>query len=228
MHFERSMLYHIYNHGNNWQKIFFNRENYLFFLRKIKTHMVPYADILAWCLMPNHFHLIVYVKEVELGSNTDTEGFAYADHPKTGVEQKEISLRNSVSEALGCKVKSRTLNQSIGIMLRSYTNAINNQNGTSGSLFRKQTKAQCLNQLNGITPSYYNTNAGTLIHVDDPEKQYPQVCFNYIHQNPVKSGLVKTETDWEYSSAKDYAGLRNGKLVNKERARRLLSGSSKS
>ena len=34
MYFEKDTLYHIYNQGNNKQKIFFNRENYLFFLKK--------------------------------------------------------------------------------------------------------------------------------------------------------------------------------------------------
>jgi putative transposase len=100
-------------------------------------------------------------------------------------------------------------------MLRSYTNAINKQQNRTGSLFRRETKAECLNCPNGITPSFYNTKFKIQVQVDCPERQYPQVCFNYIHQNPVKAGLVKTETDWEFSSAQDYAGMRNGILVNK-------------
>jgi len=66
MQFETSNIYHIYNQGNNRQPIFFNRENYLFFLKKMKENLLPYADILAWCLMPNHFHWMVYVREVEI------------------------------------------------------------------------------------------------------------------------------------------------------------------
>ncbi|MDY6800397.1 MAG: transposase [Bacteroidota bacterium] len=191
MKFVKGYIYHIYNQGNNRQKIFFNRDNYLFFLKKIKVHIIPYSDILAWCLMPNHFHLMVRLNRVVLEPHT--EGFA-------------------LSETLGCQ---RTLNQSIGIMLRSYTNAINKQQNRTGSLFRKETKAECLNCPNGITPSFYNTEFKTQIQVDCPERQYPQVCFNYIHQNPVKAELVKTETAWEFSSAQDFAGMRNGALVNK-------------
>lgn len=52
MQFEDGHIYHIYNQGNNRQKIFFDRENYLFFLRKVKTYILPYADIFAWCLYP--------------------------------------------------------------------------------------------------------------------------------------------------------------------------------
>ena len=66
MFFESNHIYHIYNQGNNHQRIFFNRHNYLFFLKKIREHISPYADVLAWCLMPNHFHLMVFVKTVEI------------------------------------------------------------------------------------------------------------------------------------------------------------------
>jgi len=66
MQFESGHIYHIFNQGNNRQMIFFDRENYLFFLRKMRTHILPFADILAWCLMPNHFHLMVYVNQTEV------------------------------------------------------------------------------------------------------------------------------------------------------------------
>lgn len=66
MIFEKDTLYHIYNQGNNKKRIFFNRDNYELFIHKIKYYILPYSDILAWCLMPNHFHLMVLVKETEL------------------------------------------------------------------------------------------------------------------------------------------------------------------
>ena len=100
-------------------------------------------------------------------------------------------------------------------MLRAYTNAINNQENRSGSLFRQKTKAECLTQPNGVTPSFFNTNAGALINVELPEKQYPQLCYAYILNNPVKAGLVQRATHWDYSSAKDVALLRNGSLINR-------------
>ena len=66
MNFENGDLYHIYNQGNNKIPIFYSRENYIFFLKKIKLHLLPHADIIAWCLMPNHFHLMLYVHTLEL------------------------------------------------------------------------------------------------------------------------------------------------------------------
>lgn len=49
MQFETGHIYHIFNQGNNRQKIFFNRGNYLFFLEKIRVYILPHADIFAWC-----------------------------------------------------------------------------------------------------------------------------------------------------------------------------------
>ena len=84
----------------------------------------------------------------------------------------------------------------------------------SGTLFRQKTKAECINCPKGLRPSYVIKGGITQINIQVPEKQYPQVCFNYIHQNPIKAKLVKESVDWEFSSARDYAGLRKGKLVN--------------
>ena len=201
MNIEKEYLYHIYNQGNNRKKIFFQQENYLFFLDKIKTYVTPYADILAWCLMPNHFHLMVYVRETEF---PHSESFTLS-------ESQGFTSREALT-------KKRTFNESIGIMLRTYSRAIGKQQGTSGALFRKHTKAECLNCPNGITPSFITKNGITQININNPEKEYAQVCFNYIHQNPVKAKLATLTTDWKFSSARDYAGLRNGKLVNKKLA----------
>ena len=193
MQFEANNIYHIYNRGNNSQALFFRRENYLFFLDKIKTYITPYADILAWCLMPNHFHLMVYVNHVEIDIS------------------KLVTFRHLLT-------KKRTFNDSISILLRSYTRAIQKQENITGSLFQHRTKAVCLTETSGISPAWFQTKYGTIINIPNPEKEYPQVCFNYIHENPVKAHLVKIGEEWEFSSYQDYCKLRNGKLINRERA----------
>jgi REP element-mobilizing transposase RayT len=56
--------YHLYNRGNNRQNIFFERENYLYFLKQFR-HVVAEetVHVVAYCLMPNHYHLLVYLRE---------------------------------------------------------------------------------------------------------------------------------------------------------------------
>ena len=112
--------------------------------------------------------------------------------------------------------KTTTLNYSIGILLRSYTRAINKQNNTKGSLFQAHTKAECITNSNfaKITPSFITNNGICQINTEIAENQYPQNCFKYIHQNPVKAGLVKRDLDWEFSSAKDYSTSRKWNIVN--------------
>ena len=56
-------IYHIYNRGNNKQKIFLLKQNYEFFIQKIDRQLSGTIDLLAYCLMPNHFHLMVSTSE---------------------------------------------------------------------------------------------------------------------------------------------------------------------
>ncbi|MNK00040.1 Transposase IS200 like protein [compost metagenome] len=61
---EEGKYYHIYNRGNNKENIFFEEENYLFFLDRFKIHLIPHIDVFAYCLMPNHFHLFIRVNDL--------------------------------------------------------------------------------------------------------------------------------------------------------------------
>lgn len=180
MNYEPGEIYHIYNQGNNQQKLFFNRDNYVFFINKMRDHLTDHCDILAWCLMPNHFHWLVKVKDRYINQNTDL---------------KNTPLYDSVPP----------LNRSLSVLLSSYAKAINKSQRRSGSLFRSKTKAKKLNS--------------------DKSKndKYPLICFLYIHQNPLRAGLVSQLNDWEFSSYRDFAGLRNGTLCNTNLAIELLN-----
>ena len=55
--------YHIYNRGINSCDIFKEAENYDYFLKLYNKYISPIADTFAWVLMPNHFHLLIRVRE---------------------------------------------------------------------------------------------------------------------------------------------------------------------
>ena len=58
MHLRPGRLHHLYNRGNNGEQVFYTPEHYHFFLRKLRAHLLPAGQLLAYCLMPNHFHLL--------------------------------------------------------------------------------------------------------------------------------------------------------------------------
>ena len=59
--------YHIYNQGNNKEDLFKEAMNYHHFLNLIKKYVAPAADILSYCLLQNHFHLLIHTKEIKAG-----------------------------------------------------------------------------------------------------------------------------------------------------------------
>ena len=61
--------YHIYNRGINGGNIFFETCNYEYFMKLYENHIDPIAETYAWCLMKNHFHFLVRIKdENEVGN----------------------------------------------------------------------------------------------------------------------------------------------------------------
>ncbi len=202
MTFEANEIYHIYNKGNNSQVIFPQERNYIFFLQKMRKELLPYCSFLAYCLMPNHFHWLVYMK------------------PEGCTLSKMIKPTKTIPSSFQKKQKhnrQQNMSQGIAILLRSYTRAINNQENRTGSLFQIGTKVN------------NDWDMDAFIHIDQESTffkfsdgiQYARVCMNYIHQNPVKANLVKKPEDWLYSSASDYAGLRNGSLCNRDLASKI-------
>ncbi|MDO5615265.1 MAG: hypothetical protein Q4G16_09420 [Cruoricaptor ignavus] len=108
---EPGNYYHIYNRGNNRQDIFFENDNYEFFLHRLNQYITPFCDIISWVLLRNHFHLLVYVKE-----NIAVEKL---DYTATEIPKKvEVHLQ-------------------FGHFFNSYAKAINKRYKRTGSLFEK-------------------------------------------------------------------------------------------
>ena len=140
--------YHIYNRGVNHQAIFLDQSSWILFLNLLRNYFTrDLVDILAYCLMPNHYHLLVYLKSDSF-SKAVMQPFALA-----------------------------------------FVKTINNQHGRVGPLFQGPFKNQLVD------------SDGYLTHLS-----------RYIHLNPVTAGLVSHPADWEYSSYREYIGVRNGTL----------------
>ena len=182
MYFEKGYIYHIYNMGNHKDLLFFEDENYQFFLQKIRDYIQPVSEILGYCLMPNHFHMMIQANARSI---------------------ETITSRFSQNEDFKIQVLSRKL----GTLQSSYTQAVNKKYNWKGSLFRQKTKSKNLSDPTPVNQFY---------------PQYPFICFQYIHQNPLKAGLVRKMEDWPYSSFREYFYNRKNSLCNIELAKDVL------
>jgi hypothetical protein len=63
--FEEDKFYHVYNRTIDKQPMFKNDDNYLFFLKKLAEYLSPVIDLYAYCLLGNHFHLLLRIKPFE-------------------------------------------------------------------------------------------------------------------------------------------------------------------
>jgi len=184
-----NVIYHVYNHTNNKESLFRNEANYLLFLKKLRTHLLPVADLMCYCLMPTHFHLQLLPKAV-------------------GCEPFITASGSSNQQQLHAAFRT---------LLSSYTQAVNKEHDRRGSLLRAKTKY--LPAYADFIPEDWELKEELPFTLYVP---YIRVAFDYIHDNPVRAGLVRDAEDWSYSSARDYAGLREGTVCNMELTRRLL------
>jgi len=111
--------YHLYNRGNNRQPIFFERENYLHFLRQVRKYLLPVMDVVAYCLMPTHYHILVRTKDEALVVAETHQGL-----DRTDAMYATAMMRFGVA----------------------YTKAINKRYGRVGRLFQGQYQARLVDR----------------------------------------------------------------------------------
>ena len=177
-------IYHVMLRGINRQDIFEDAEDYWTFIRMMAVvgnqrdevngnhgdramiaraeritrpvpliPLIPPCHIYAYCLMPNHVHLLIVEKSCKIG---------------------EV-----VKSIASC-----------------YVFYYNKKYGRIGHLFQDRFKSEPCN-----------------------DSEYFMTLFRYIHQNPVKAGLVKSAQDYEYSSwGNDYLGQSSQRICHIEPA----------
>ncbi len=195
--YEHNIIYHVYNQSINYELLFRSWKNYQVFLSKCRTHLLPHADIFAYCLMPDHFHFML--KPTELGCQLSKSGRFL----KLGETGPELRYQQNLSQAF------KTI-------LSSYTQKVNRAFKRRGSLFKAKTKAK---------PGYQDFCPEIDLIEGKPFTHfvpYLRTCFHYIHNNPQKADYVLDPLDWEFSSAMDYEGLRDSMLCNFELTEKLL------
>jgi hypothetical protein len=173
--------YHIYNRGVNGEDIFVEERNYDLFLKLFEKHLSPVADLFAYCLLRNHFHLSVKIKSEEEILETQIK----TQRIKT-LKVSTPNIRHNVQEPFpdpGDRSQGKPLgferyaSRRFSNFFNAYAKTINKAYRRTGSLFQHPF---------GRVPI-------------TTDRQFWNVIA-YIHQNPQKHGFVKDFRDWKYSS----------------------------
>jgi len=124
---EPDRYYHIFNHAVGKDNLFKCDDNYLFFLKRYRQHILPIADTFAYCLMPNHFHLLVRIKPLK--DLVNPWGFKNPD----GLDSVKVE---------------HFLSHTFGSLFNSYTKAFNKQQNRKGKLFLENFERKRINEEN--------------------------------------------------------------------------------
>ncbi len=106
--------YHIFNQGNRRQQLFFNEAHYLRFIEMVKKYIVPNAQLMAYCLMPNHFHFLLEATE------------------------------QSVIERKQGNIMTNELSNGFRMLQSAYAQTINAEQKEFGSLFKQKAQAKLI------------------------------------------------------------------------------------
>ena len=109
-------VFHVFNRSNSRRDLFVEDQNYTFFFLKMQRQLAPVARLIAYCLMPNHFHLLL------IPLNEIREEYALDGEVKDFMPTVELA-------------------EAMKRLQMGYTKSVNQFYGLSGSIFQQHAKS---------------------------------------------------------------------------------------
>ena len=124
--FQAGETYHVYNRTNGYEALFREDQNHLFFLMKYKMYLQQATETISWCLLPNHFHLMVRV-------------YSYDEYKRKKIKSLNNNKRSkpAIVEELEY---GKFISKSFSRLFSSYTQSYNKFYSRYGSLFQPNMK----------------------------------------------------------------------------------------
>src|SRR5690606_35102585 len=177
---------------NGNEKLFLSDENYRYFLKKYDEYVHPIADTFSYCLMPNHFHFLIRIKEESVLKNFFKKKIEKINFKSDSTLQGFKTLEGfETPEGLDL---SKLLSLQFSHLFNGYTQALNKQQGRKGGLFMHPFKRKQIT-----------------------DEIYLRRLVRYIHYNPVESGLARSPEEWEFSSFNTIVVPKEGNGIKIER-----------
>jgi putative transposase len=146
--FEEGKFYHVYNRTVDKQPMFKNAGNCIFFLKKFDEYLSPVIDLYSYCLLGNHFHVLVRIKLTEHNNSS------YKIKGEDPVSTHDLVCRQFRK------------------FFQSYAMAFNKQHNRVGTLFQTPFKRALIQDNAHFTQLVYYIHANPELHklIDDFRK----------------------------------------------------------
>ncbi len=176
--FEQDKFYHVYNRTVDRKPMFCNDGNYEFFLKKYDEYLSSVIDTYAYCLLGNHFHLLLRIQ--------DLTTFKKLSNLKTDKPDHEI------------------VSHQFRKFFQSYAMAFNKQQDRIGTLFQTPFKRVLVNNETYFTRLVYYIHANPQLHgLIDDFREWKWSSYNRILIDE-PSKLKKLEVLNWYGDKKQY------------------------
>lgn len=194
--------YHIFNHANGFENVFREEENYRFFLEKYRLYISPVAETFAYCLMPNHFHLVVRIRKREviealIRNKIEVSTFSNSTFSKVQNFGKGKIGKGKIGRGKTIEIDNiddvdieRFLSKQFANFFSCYTQSFNKMYDRMGSLFIKNFKREVI-----------------------LDKEHFINVVVYTHRNPIHHGFCSSFTGWGYSSYLEIADRKSNMIA---------------
>ncbi len=175
---EPDKIYHLTLQFKGNDKLFYSEENYLFFLKLYAELLLPIIDTYAYCLLPNHFHCLIKIKNekiifdyLKLNNRIPEENLSLEAY-------KNLSI---TTVSLVGNIFSLPIGKQFSTFFKAYSDVLNLQQKRKSNLF---------------------TTTVNRIEISSDEEVKESVVK--IHTYPVNSGSSENLVQWKYSSYAAY------------------------
>jgi putative transposase len=177
-------FYHVYNRGINGENIFKEDRNYSYFLQRYAHYIEPFAETYAYCLLKNHFHILIH---------TRSEENIRAYYSKEQILLKDGTFQSKHHE----KSIQWILGNAFASFFKSYATSINNACNRTGSLFEEPFRRILVDDEDYFTELIYYIHHNPQKHGFVKNfKEYPHSSY-HSHLRTAKTKLKRDEVmDW--------------------------------
>ena len=192
--------YHIFNRGNNHCNLFEKPTEFEHFLWLYDKYISPVADTLAWVLMGNHFHLLVYIKKdvvykysIETLNRISPDKIWYEEHKWETIDADLSASAGPDNVGLGTDNNNGDFNadrskdavrlrkpipyRHFSHLFNAYSRYLQVRTGRTGNLFERPFKRKLIDN-----------------------EEYLKTAVLYIHNNPVHHGFCTHPLEYPWTS----------------------------